>query len=54
MMKERTDEDIYTYYKQALDLIPLNHPHYQEIKTLLVSQVNDELHDHASSNRITN
>jgi len=41
----RTTEDIYTYYKQALDLIPEAHPNYTEIKHLLLSQVNDELHD---------
>ena len=50
----RTIEDIYTYRKQAYDLIPEDHPHKEELKQLLIDQVNDELHDYettASSNR---
>ena len=48
-------EDVYSYYKQALDLIPLDHPHFNEIKSLLIDQVNDELGDYAytSTNRGT-
>ena len=45
----RSLEDIYTYEKQALDLIPIDHPNYAEIRSLLIDQVNDELHDHAHS-----
>ena len=39
----RTLEDIYTYQKQALDLLDKDHPHYEEIKVLLTEQINDEL-----------
>ena len=39
-------DDIYSYKKQALDLIPEDHPHSEEIKRLLIDQVNDELHDY--------
>tara|TARA_R100001082_G_scaffold20707_2_gene10026 strand:- start:2273 stop:2434 length:162 start_codon:yes stop_codon:yes gene_type:complete len=34
-----------TYKKQALDLLSKDHPHYEEVKTLLLSQINDEIHD---------
>ena len=53
----RTIEDVYSYHKQAYDLIPDNHPHKEEIRRLLIDQVNDELHDYestASSNRRAN
>ena len=43
----RSLEDIYNYEKQALDLLPLNHPHYNEIKSLLTDQINDEIRDYA-------
>ena len=39
----RTTEDIYTYQKQALDLLSKDHPHYEEIKVLLTEQINDEI-----------
>ena len=45
----RTIEDVYSYHKQAYDLIPDNHPHKEEIRRLLIDQVNDELHDYESS-----
>ena len=41
----RSTEDVYTYYKQALDLLKEDHPHYEEIKKLLIDQVNDELNE---------
>ncbi len=44
--KIRSPKDIYTYEKQAFDLIPIDHPHYGEIRNLLIDQVNDELHDY--------
>ena len=44
--KIRSPEDIYAYEKQALDLLSPDHPHYEEIKSLLVDQINDELHDY--------
>ena len=40
-------EDIVSYEKQALDLLPLDHPHYEEIKSLLTDQINDEIRDYA-------
>ena len=52
MMIERTIEDIYTYEKQALDLIDerfkdnKDHPNYSKLKGLLIDQINDELHDY--------
>ena len=47
----RSLNDIISYEKQALDLLPLDHPHYDEIKALLVDQINDEIQDyyHTSS-----
>ncbi len=45
----RSPDDIHTYYQQALDLINEDHPHFEEIKRLLIDQVNDELHDHDSN-----
>ena len=53
-MKDRTIEDIYTYEKQALDLLrerfkgKENHPNYKELKALLIDQINDELRDYAT------
>ena len=46
-MMTRSLEDIYTYEQQALDLLERDHPHYDEIKSLLVEQINDEIHDYA-------
>ena len=37
--------DIYTYHKQALDMLKPDHPHYDEIKKHLLSQIKDELSD---------
>ncbi len=42
---------IYDYFEDAVNAIPEDHPHYHEIRRLLISQVNDELHDHATHNR---
>ena len=50
-MTTRSLEDILTYEKQALDLLPLDHPHYQEIRDLLIDQINDELSDYANNTR---
>ena len=49
IMTTRSLEDIISYEKQALDLLPLDHPHYQEIRDLLVDQINDEVYDYAHS-----
>ena len=56
---ERTLDDIYTYEKQALDLLNArfkgkeDHPNYTRLKDLLTDQINDELHDitHTIPNR---
>ncbi len=42
---KRTIDDIYSYEKQALDLLNEDHPHYKEIRELLVDQINDEIYD---------
>ena len=44
-MTTRSLEDIISYEKQALDLLPLDHPHYEEIKKLLTDQINDEMRE---------
>jgi len=49
----RSLDDIYSYYKQSLDLLSEDHPHYHEVRRLLMSQVNDELQDHYQTNDIT-
>ncbi len=46
-MMTRSLDDIISYEKQALDLLPLDHPHYQEIRDLLMDQINEELYDYA-------
>jgi hypothetical protein len=48
-MMTRSLDDIISYEKQALDLLPLDHPHYQEIRDLLIDQINDEVYDYAHS-----
>ena len=48
-MTTRSLKDVYTYEKQALDLIPIDHPHYAEIRSLLIEQVNDEVETYANS-----
>jgi len=45
----RSLDDIISYEKQALDLLPIGHPHYNEIKDLLIDQVNDEVQDYANT-----
>ncbi len=46
-MMTRSIKDVYSYEKQALDLIPIDHPHYAEIRSLLIQQVNDEVEEYA-------
>ena len=41
--------DIYTYETQALDSLPTDPPHYEEIKDLLINQINDDLRTHANT-----
>ena len=55
----RTMDDIYTYEKQALDLIEArykdnrDHPNYSKLRDLLIDQINDELYDvaHTTADR---
>ena len=57
----RTMDDIYTYEKQALDLIEArykdnrDHPNYSKLRDLLIDQINDELYDvaHTTADRRT-
>ncbi len=49
MQMNRTLEDIYSYKKQALDLLDQDHPHYDEIKSLLTDQIKDEIEDYANT-----
>ena len=48
-MMNRTIDDVYTYRKQALDLLPKDHPHYDEIVDLLNHQIQDEVWEHANT-----
>ena len=41
-------ESIYDYFEKAINAIPKDHPHYHEIRQLLIKQVNEDLHDHAA------
>ena len=45
----RSLEDIYTYEKQALELLDIDHPSYDEIRSLLTQQIKDEINDYAYS-----
>ena len=47
----RSIDDIYSYQKQALDLIDKDHPHYDEIRLLLTDQILDELDDCTTTDR---
>ena len=48
-MTTRSLEDIISYEQQALDLLSEDHPHYDEIKSLLTEQINDEIRDYANT-----
>ena len=48
-MMTRSLDDIISYEQQALDLLDSNHPHYDEIKSLLTEQINDEIRDYANT-----
>tara|TARA_B100000700_G_scaffold324035_1_gene429184 strand:- start:2858 stop:3007 length:150 start_codon:yes stop_codon:yes gene_type:complete len=39
----RTVEDVYDYFREATKSLYKDHPHYNEIKRLLIDQINDEL-----------
>ena len=42
----RTNEDVYDYFEKAFYAIPKDHPHYHEIRQLIIKKVNEDLHDH--------
>ena len=46
----RTIEDIYSYRKQALDLLDKDHPNYDEIRLLLEDQIMDDVNDTVTTN----
>ena len=46
LMNYSDKESIYDYFEEAINAIPKDHPHYHEIRQLLIKQVNDDLHDH--------
>jgi len=48
-MKNTKIEDIYSYAQEAYDSIPKDHPHKEELQSLLIDQVNEELHDYDST-----
>ena len=48
-MMTRSLDDIISYEQQALDLLDSDHPHYDEIKSLLTDQINDEIRDYANT-----
>ena len=41
------------YYMKARDSIPLDHPHYDEVLSLLIDQVIDDAYAYAQPNRRT-
>ena len=51
IMTTRLHRDVLGYYRRALKSIPNDHPHYDEVKRLLIEQVNDELHNHTADCR---
>ena len=48
-MTTKSPKEIYSYAQQAMDLLPLDHPHYEEIRELLDLQIKDELTTYANS-----
>ena len=50
-MMIRSPRDVLGYYRKALKSIPIDHPHYDEVKRLLIEQVNDELHNQTADCR---
>ena len=46
LMNYSDKESIYDYFEKAINAIPKDHPHYHEIRQLLIKQVNEDLHDH--------
>ena len=42
-------DEVYSYKKQALDLLSKDHPHYNEVVKLLNEQIKDEMNAYAHS-----
>ncbi len=42
----RSLDDIYNYEKQALELLDKDNPNYDEIRSLLTQQIQDEIRDY--------
>ena len=47
----KSSKDILEYEKRALDAIPDDHPHRDEIRKLVIDQVNDDLKTNADTLR---
>lgn len=47
-MTSSIKDKILEYEKRAMESIPDDHPHKEEIKQLLIDQVNDDLSDYAT------
>ena len=41
----KDEAQIYDYFEKAFNAIPEDHPHYSEIRRLLIAQINDQLRD---------
>ena len=48
-MTTRSLDDIEDYELKARLSIPIDHPHREEVRSLLTAQVNDELDDYANT-----
>ena len=49
LMNYLDKESVYDYFEKAINALPKDHPHYHEIRQLLIKQVNDELIDYATN-----
>ena len=47
LMRTMTKDEaqIYDYFEKAFNAIPEDHPHYSEVRRLLIAQINDQLRD---------
>ena len=48
-MKSSKMKEVLEYEKRAIESIPKDHPHSQEIRDLLNEQIKDDLQTHANS-----
>ena len=54
MQMKLSKQEILEYEQKALASIPKDHPHAEEIKKLLIEQVNDDLHSQDATHAFTN